>query len=129
MSTWWFTGEEWKGLHEKWRVKPDWADIVLAENAGSRDSPGGLPLVGFPEISMRGMSPWGGFGANPTPQYVSREWNARKDVLAGGWPYSEGIYEDMNKVFFSQFYWSPDRPVAETLREYAAFEVFARRSG
>ena len=28
----------------------------------------------------------------------------------------------MNKVFFSQFYWSPDKPVAETLREYAAFE-------
>ena len=28
----------------------------------------------------------------------------------------------MDKVFFSQFYWSPDKSAAETVREYAAFE-------
>ena len=64
-------------------------------------------MVGFPDISMDGMEPWGGFGANPMPHCINDEWNARKNILAGGWPYSEGIYEDMDKVFFSQFYWSP----------------------
>jgi len=71
---------------------------------------------------MEGMYPWGGFGANPTPHHVGSAWNARKNILAGGWPYSEGIYEDMDKVFFGQFYWNPDRSAAETVSEYAAFE-------
>ncbi len=120
VSTWYFSNEEWKGLQEKWRVKPDWADIVLAD--WRADSPGGLPLVGFPEISMRGMIPWGGYGADPAPHHVNDEWNARKNILAGGWPYSEGIYEDIDKVLYGQFYWSPDKSAAETVSEYAAFE-------
>ena len=77
VSTWFFDGAEWKGLQEKWRVQPGWADVVMAEGRG--DSPGGLPLVGFPEISMRGMSPWGGFGANPAPRYVNEEWNCAEE--------------------------------------------------
>jgi len=32
-----------------------------------------------------------------------------------------GIYEDITKVVYGQFYWG-DRPAEETLREYAAFE-------
>jgi hypothetical protein len=39
----------------------------------------------------------------------------------GGFPYSEGIYEDINKAIVSQFYWS-DRPAEETIREYVAYE-------
>ena len=30
-------------------------------------SVGGLPMVNFPEVSMWGRSPWGGWGANPLP--------------------------------------------------------------
>ena len=83
VSTWLFSDEEWKGLQEKWRVKPGWADVVMAE--WRADSPGGLPLVGFPEISMRGMSPWGGFGADPAPIMSTRNGTlARTSSLAGG---------------------------------------------
>ena len=42
--------------------------------------------------------------------------------LQGGWPYSEGLFEDMNKVMMLQMYWNPEQPVVETLREYAGFE-------
>ena len=42
--------------------------------------------------------------------------------LAGGWPYSEGLFEDMNKVVMLQLYWRPDQAVDETLREYAGYE-------
>ena len=137
LSTWFFQRDEFEGLQEKWRVAAVWADFVLTGRCsvigtetpdwidafgGSRGSPGGLPMVGFPDISMHGMEPWGGFGANPMPRYVNDEWNPRKNILAGGWPYSEGIFEDMNKVFYGQLYWSPDRPIAETVKEYAAFE-------
>ena len=27
--------------------------------------------------------------------------------MAGGFPYSEGIYEDINKAIYAQFYWDP----------------------
>ena len=84
--------------------------------------PGGLPLLNFPEISMWGQSPWGGYGANPLPARLQRLWNQTQRKLSGGTPYSEGIYEDINKAICSQFYWDPERPAVETVREYAAFE-------
>ena len=28
-------------------------------------APGGRPVIDFPEISMWGGKPWGGYGANP----------------------------------------------------------------
>jgi hypothetical protein len=42
--------------------------------------------------------------------------------LSGGFPYSEGIYEDLNKVICLQLYWDGKRPTAETVREYVAAE-------
>jgi hypothetical protein len=80
-----------------------------------------LPVVGFPEISMHETFPWGGFGATPLTARAQGQWNAQKKNLDGGFPYSEGIYEDITKVIYSQFYWN-DQPAAETLKEYIAFE-------
>jgi hypothetical protein len=51
-------------------------------------------------------------------------WNAVKDKEAGGYPYSEGIFEDINKVVWAQLYWNPARPVADTLKEYIAYSRF-----
>ena len=42
--------------------------------------------------------------------------------MSGGFPYSEGIYEDLNKVICSQFYWDPQRTAKETVKEYAESE-------
>ena len=120
VSTWFFDAEEWQTLSQTFATKPPWADYVLAEGA-TRKMPGGLPMVGFPEISMHEMWPWGGFGATPLPAHFQQQWNAVKEHVSGGFPYSEGIYEDINKVLFSQFYWG-DRPATETLKEYVAFE-------
>ena len=84
--------------------------------------PGGLPLLNFPDISMYGQYPWGGYGANPHPGRLQQRWDETKTKLSGGFPYSEGIYEDLNKVICAQLYWEPDRPAIETVKEYAAFE-------
>jgi hypothetical protein len=81
----------------------------------------GLPIVGFPEISMHNTFPWGGFGATPLTARAQAQWNAQKQGLAGGYPYSEGIYEDLTKIVYSQFYWN-DQPAADTVKEYIAFE-------
>jgi hypothetical protein len=81
----------------------------------------GLPVVGFPEISMHNTFPWGGFGATPLTARAQAQWNAQKKGVAGGYPYSEGIYEDLTKIVYSQFYWN-DQPSADTVKEYIAFE-------
>jgi hypothetical protein len=106
-----------------------WADYIQADAHEDfprfpldRGVPGSLPLLNFPEISMWGQGPWGGYGANPLPARLQRLWNQTQRKLSGGTPYSEGIYEDINKAICSQFYWDPKRPAVETVREYAAFE-------
>lgn len=79
------------------------------------------PLLNFPEISMFGASPWGGFGANPMPKLLEGLWQQYGDKLVGGMPYSEGIFEDINKVVMLRFY-RDNQPAADTVREYLAYE-------
>jgi len=71
---------------------------------------------------MWGQGPWGGYGANPLPMRLQRLWNQTNKKLSGGFPYSEGIYEDLNKVICGQSYWNPDRRASDTIKEYVAFE-------
>jgi hypothetical protein len=74
---------------------------------------------------MWGNSPWGGFGANPLPGRFQRLWDQVKHVVEGGFPYSEGIYEDMNKAVVAQFYWNRKLSARSTLEEYIAYEFGA----
>ncbi len=120
LSTWFFDEGEWQGLHKAFADQQPFADYILAEGT-SRPMPAGLPLVGFPEISMHQTFPWGGFGATPLTRRAEQQWNAVQHASRGGFPYSEGIYEDLTKAVIGQLYWN-DRPAAETVREYAAFE-------
>ena len=55
------------------------------------------------------------------PEYLQGLWDMSKDNLSGGFPYSEGIYEDINKVICTQFYWQKDKKAVETIREYISF--------
>ncbi len=132
-STWYFdrfTTGEWEGLDKAFNTqKPDWVDYMMIDDHGSfpdyplqHGVPGGFPSVGFPEISMARMWPWGGFGANPRPQYWQGHWNKVRDLVSGSFPYSEGIFEDINKVLQLQFGWHPDRKAEEILSEYISYE-------
>jgi len=132
VSTWTFDTPpcgEWEGLSKALAKDKSWADFIQADAHEAfprypveKGVPGGLPLLNFPEISMWGQHPWGGYGANPFPARLERLWNQTKGKLAGGTPYSEGIYEDINKVICGQLYWNPNQPATETIKEYAAFE-------
>lgn len=133
LSTWLFDyGKpqgEWDGFAARIDEERKWIDYVLAGCHGiqfpeyllKHGTPGGLPLLDFPEISMNGMVPWGGFGANPQPDALQRLWDRNGAMIAGGYPYSEGFFEDLNKAVLAQFYWS-GRPAVETVREYVAYE-------
>ena len=129
LATWYFdrfVEGEWAGFH-RWveEMRPAWFDMLLVDGFGAfpdyplrHGIPGGLPVVGFPEISMEGNSPWGGYGANPRPRHWADYWQRSKRLQAGNFPYSEGIYEDINKFLMLQLNWSPDRDVDEILGEY-----------
>jgi hypothetical protein len=133
LSTWYFdrwANGEWDGITARFKAKkPDWVDYIMADNFEEyprypldKGVPGGLPLLNFPDISMWGQDPWGGYGANPIPGRLQKRWGETKKKLSGGFPYSEGIYEDLNKVLCTRLYWEPDRPAIETVSDYAAFE-------
>jgi hypothetical protein len=131
VSTWefgyWEGDEEWEQFYAAMAEKPEWVDYYMAEGHGDfppyilkHGPPPHFPMLNFPEISMSGMGPWGGFGANLQPARLQKVWDSAKKWLAGGFPYSEGIYEDLNKAVCLQLYWDPDRQVEDIVREYAA---------
>lgn len=121
---------EWAGLARAFaNGAPQYVDCLLADNAGSfpeyplkHGVPGGLPVISFPEISMVGMWPWGGFGANPRIAHWQSYWDSLDARIAAAIPYSEGIYEDLNKVLQLQHGWDRRRPLCDIAREYAAAE-------
>ena len=125
LSTWYMNAGEWSGVRAKLTENKSWVDEIMNEPgpAGIGINPAdlGLPLIGFPEISMENTFPWGGFGATPLTAKAGKKWASVKATHAGGIPYSEGIFEDLTKVVYSQLYWS-NRPPEETVREYIAYE-------
>jgi hypothetical protein len=133
LSTWYFdhfTSGEWAGLGAAFTSRPAWADYLLADDYGDsypeyplqHGVPGDLPMLNFPEISMYDCDSWGGYGANPMPQHLQHLWDSSRQLLQGGFPYSEGNYEDINKAICAQLYWQPDRPALDIVREYARSE-------
>lgn len=140
VSTWefgyWHGDAEWDQFYQAVAGRPDWIDYILSEGHGDfppyvlkHGKPGNYPLLNFPEISMSGMYPWGGFGANLQVARVQKVWNACQGMLAGGFPYSEGIFEDINKVVCLQLYWDGARNAEDIVQEYAAAEFAPASAG
>jgi hypothetical protein len=139
LSTWYFdcyTHGEWQTFAD--RIKPDhaWIDYIMAEFPGKfpdyilqNGVPGGLPLLGFPEISMFQCAPWGGYGANPLPGYIQKMWDEAGSQLAGGFPYSEGIFEDINKAIVAMYYWQGHGQPQDAILEYANYAFSSRFKG
>ena len=135
VSTWCFDrlGDrrgEYEGLYARLKTDMSWVDYIMAD---AHDAyPNYVlthevikPVVNFPEISMWGLYPWGGFGANPLPKRFQHLWDSSKRVLQGGMPYSEGLYEDIHKIQFAGYYWEPDKNYRDILAEYINYEFSA----
>jgi len=135
LSTWLFDFEEhdkgeWRGLADTFSKETPWVDYIMADSHTqypryllNHPIPGNLPLLNFPEISMWENMPWGGYGANPLPMRFEKLWQEVSHLVTGGYPYSEGKFEDFNKVLYSQFYWTPNRPAKDIMKEYISYEI------
>lgn len=132
VSTWTFDTPyqgEWEALSRSLESE-HWCDVILADSHEDfprypleKGVPGGLPMVSFPEISMWGLNPWGGFGATALPKRFTRLWRQTQGKLAGEFLYSEGIFEDLNKAVISQLCWKGDVEPEETVAEYGRYEL------
>ena len=134
ISTWTFdfdTDEgEYAGLYARLSGDMAWIDSLMVDSHEAFPGyvlkhPPIKPIVNFPEISMWGLRPWGGFGANPLPRRFQKIWDSSRRVLSGGMPYSEGKFEDLTKVQWAGYYWDAERNYTDILKEYAAYEYSA----
>ncbi|MBQ7485202.1 MAG: hypothetical protein IJT78_01095 [Oscillospiraceae bacterium] len=131
LSAWYFDHPvnegEYEGLWRRLQGDMAYVDYLMVDGHGAFPTyplthERLKPMLNFPEISMWGLAPWGGRGANPLPRRFQRLWDSSKDALSGGMPYSEGIYEDISKVQLVAYYWEPDRSYRDALAEYINYE-------
>lgn len=134
ISTWYFDrfiDGEWDGFYTR-LARGEFAEYpyimsfffngelprCIAENG----IPKGVKFIDFPEISMYSCSPWGGFGANPLTRFIQRTNDGVRGLYSGGFPYSEGIFEDINKWICLANYSGIYKNAADAVREYVKFE-------
>ena len=130
LSTWTFHDDEFARLYA-YLAKPesDWIGAILVDSHGDfpkyvleHELPRKIPIVTFPEISMWGREPWGGFGAVAMPSRFERLFRQCEKVVSGFQFYSEGLAEDLNKVVVTQLYCEPSRSWREIVRDYCRYE-------
>ncbi len=141
LATWYFgrgkhQKDEWQLFYD--RLKEDsekgdnWVDYLLLETrddftAMLYPAKNGAPtenikMLTFPDVSMTGVVPWGGMGAIATPTLMKRQEKPFMNLCSGGYMYTEGIYDDMNKVIQAGIYWDRKRTTEETIKDYCGYE-------
>ena len=122
---------EWETLYKKINNgEADFLDSIMADSHNSFPAhplnnplPGKVELVTFPEISMWGRAPWGGFGATPLLKRFSRLYGEVSHISSGGILYSEGIFEDINKSLYANMFATGNNDIKDTIIEYANYEL------
>ena len=127
ISTWVFHDDDWAGLY-KWLETYNGVDYILADSHTDfpkypleHPVPKNIPVVTFPEISMWGRAPWGGYGATAMPKRFERLFRQAESISGGFMCYSEGLYEDINKEVVNGLYIDPAAKVDDLLRIYASY--------
>lgn len=133
LSTWLFDrfiSGEWDQLYKVLKngdIEPSYImsfffNGELPECISKYGVPENVRFIDFPEISMYLCSPWGGFGANPLSMFLQRTFEGTKGFFSGGFPYSEGIFEDINKWIVLSMYNGIYDNTTDAVRGYVKFE-------
>lgn len=125
ISTWLMNDAEIDLARKLMDSGADWFDGVLVEThrAGEFTSGCGYSLSVFPEISMfeTFFVSYGCNGANPAPVKFAEEARRIAQLGYGSVVYSEGIYEDINKLTWAAVMWDPSRSAADIVTEYCRY--------
>lgn len=117
-----FTDGEWDAFFKRLKNDVIWFDFLMVDifaNLPNQIKNLGVPVLSFPEISMKGAVTWGGFGANPYPAAIKEKFAKVTDFVDGGFAYSEGIFDDINKAVVLALYADPKKEVREIVLDYA----------
>lgn len=119
-----FTNGEWGRILPLIKTDGEWIDRLMVDIDSRLPEllPSiGKPIVSFPEISMYHATPWGGFGANPFPQALSTQFHKTASFCRGGALYSEGVFDDINKVVSMELMRNPTTSPEQTVLEYCTY--------
>lgn len=119
-----FTDGEWDAFIDTAKEDDRWFDFVMVnicDPVPERIKELNVPVISFPEISMQGAVPWGGFGANPLPCALKKQFDLSNDYCSGGIMYSEGIYDDINKIISLELFRDPSLSIDDILLDYCSF--------
>jgi hypothetical protein len=125
VSTWLMDDDERAMVYGLCDRGETWLDGIMTqvEHASEHPLPEGYRRLVFPEISMFDcyFCSYGCNGANPAPARFAAE--ARMVAAAGSGTtlYSEGQYEDANKVVYLGTLWNPSRDTDTLLEDYARY--------
>ncbi len=134
-STWCFGRfhpGEWPAFRQALTTRPaPWIhdllvdDITLADpgHALNSGAPAGLPLIGFPEVTMWGNDwriPWGSFGATPYAGHLRSIWREHGAKLDGGFIYTEGVFADLNTRLLLRQWWDGNEAAGGVADDLAA---------
>ncbi len=84
--------------------------------------PEGVKFIDFPEISMYSCRPWGGFGASVLTEFLDKTNAVCSPLYQGGFPYSEGVFEDANKFIQLASYSGLYPHAHDALKAYIKYE-------
>lgn len=134
LSTWFFDSfvpGEWELFYEKFSkgevgnfkyIMSYFRNGELPECIRRNGIPKDVKFIEFPEISMYPFAPWGGCGANPFGKIIDCTNSGSGFLYDGGFPYSEGIYEDINKFIQLSYYSGEAVSSHDAIRRYVNFE-------
>ena len=133
--TCWLVGKkhanEWDMIYDRINSgKADFIDYLMIDAHANfpeyplkHGLPGKTKMITFPEISMWGRHPWGGYGATPQPKRFAGLYGEVSHLSDGGVLYSEGIFEDFIKAIYAGFFNNGHNDTTESIREYANYEL------
>jgi|GEM_PF-4455159 len=125
ISTWYLDDAERNIVYKLCDEDTSWFDGLIMDVrwAGEHTFSKRYAKMVFPEISMFGSinDAYGGSGANPNPKRFAEEAATAARLKYGAAVYSEGIYEDVNKIIWISMLWDPNRTAEDVVNEYAHF--------
>ena len=131
----WLVGKrhpkEWEMIYDRINSgKADFIDYLMIDSHSNfpeyplkHGLPGKTEMITFPEITMWGRHPWGGYGATPLPKRFSGLFGEVAHLSEGGVLYSEGIHEDFTKAVYAGFFNNGHNDTTEAIKEYANYEL------